>query len=109
MPLKRALFFKQCLSGSCLFPGGADITPAADIRGFEIQGTGSGIIFSAARLDSDTIRLDISDDTSSITGITYLYGSNPGDQDLHSFVAGYVHDNSSLELPLEGADIQEIQ
>ncbi len=86
--------------------GGTDFTPETDILGFNIQGTE---IVSAVRWDSDTIRLDISDDTSSITSITYLYGGNPDGQNLQSYVTGYVHDNSPLQLPLEGnANIPEL-
>ncbi len=89
--------------------GGTDITPLTDIQGFEVAGTGAGELTNAARYISDIIRLTISGNTASVTGITYLYGGNPGDQDLYSFVSGYVHDNSPLALPLEGAYIEEIE
>lgn len=89
--------------------GGTDINPLTDIKGFEIAGTGVGEITNAVRHDSDTIRLTVSGNTGNVDSITYLYGGNPGDQDLFGFVSGYVHDNSLLALPLEGAYVEQME
>lgn len=83
--------------------GGNDFIPASGIKGFDaIFGESVVDPEKAYRYDADTIRLKISDDTSGVTGISYLYGSNPGDLDLQSYAAEYIHDNSALQLPLEG-------
>ena len=89
--------------------GGTDINPLTDIKGFEIAGTGVGEITNAVRHDSDTIRLTVNGNTGNVESITYLYGGNPGDQDLFGFVSGYVHDNSLLALPLEGTYVEQME
>jgi len=88
--------------------GGTDFTPDTDIRGFSIQGDGVGDIVSATRRDATTIRIVISGDTGAVTAVRYLYGGNPGSLNLTTYAAEYVHDNSGLQLPLEGkADVPE--
>lgn len=83
--------------------GGSDFTPASNIAGFEVMvGEQAVVPVIAERFDSDTIRLTVEEDTSSVTGIRYLHGVNPGDLDLSAYADRYVHDNTALELPLEG-------
>jgi len=83
--------------------GGSDFSPTSGIQGFEVVLSDSVIVpETAERHDADTIRLTIGDDTGAVTGIRYLYGGNPDSLDLLAYTAEYVHDNSSLQLPLEG-------
>ena len=77
--------------------GGADITPASGITGFEVFDNGSGVtIESAARAAADAVRLTLSRSISSGHTVTlrYLYGTQPN-------VSGLVKDDSPLALPLE--------
>jgi len=82
---------------------GTDFTPSSGIQGFEVMfGENALVPETSERYDADTIRLTISDDTDMLTGIRYLYGGNPGGLDLKYYADTYVHDNSPLQLPLEG-------
>ncbi len=82
---------------------GNDFTPASGIKGFEVMiGENTVVPESAERYDANTIRLTINGETSGTTGIRYLYGINPGDLDIHLYAGSYIHDNSPLQLPLEG-------
>jgi hypothetical protein len=82
--------------------GGTDFTPTTGIAGFEVLGASAGDLVGAVRYDASTIRLTVSGDTNAVTGIRYLYGGNPGRLDLMKYAQEYVHDNSALQLPLEG-------
>lgn len=86
--------------------GGTDLTPTSGIQGFEVI-LGDSVIVpeTAGRHDADTIRLMIGDNTDAVTGIRYLYGGNPDNLDLLAYTDEYVHDNSSLQLPLEGGPL----
>ena len=77
--------------------GGADITPASGITGFEVFDNGSGVtIQSAARAANDAVRVTLSRSISSGHTVTlrYLYGTTPN-------VSGLVKDDCPLALPLE--------
>jgi hypothetical protein len=82
--------------------GGTDFTPTTGIAGFEVLGAPAGEVVGAVRYDADTIRLTVSGDTSAVESVRYLYGGNPGNLNLMDYAAEYVHDNSPLQLPLEG-------
>jgi hypothetical protein len=82
--------------------GGSDFTPTSEIAGFEVLGASVDAVTEAIRYDEDTIRLTVSGDTSDVTDVRYLYGGNPGGLNLMLYAAEYVHDNSPLQLPLEG-------
>ena len=77
--------------------GGADITPASGITGFEVFDNGSGVtIEAAARAAADAVRLTLSRSIPSGHTVTlrYLYGTQPN-------VSGLVKDDCPLALPLE--------
>jgi hypothetical protein len=83
--------------------GGNDFTPVSEIKGFEMLFGETAVVPEMAyRYDADTVRLKTRNDTSGLTGIRYLYGANPGDLVLQNYAAEYIHDNSALQLPLEG-------
>ena len=82
--------------------GGTDFTPTMGIVGFEVLEAVAGDVVEAVRYDADTIRLTVSGDTSDVTGVRYLYGGNPGGLNLMDYAAEYVHDDTPLQLPLEG-------
>ncbi|MGC6472792.1 MAG: sialate O-acetylesterase [Parvibaculales bacterium] len=86
--------------------GGNDFSPNTDIKGFEVLlGESSATPTKAFRYDADTIRLKIDYNTDNVTGVRYLFGVNPDDADLQSYVDEYVHDNSKMQLPLEGGTL----
>jgi hypothetical protein len=77
--------------------GGNDLTPNSGITGFDVLGpTGTTLtIASAVKIDSTKLRINLS--AAAPTGtisLRYLYGKAPN-------ITGAVHDNSSLQLPLE--------
>jgi hypothetical protein len=83
--------------------GGADITPATGITGFEVFDNGTSVsVGSAARYAADAVRLTLSQSIAEGHTVTlrYLYGMRPNATNL-------VKDNSPLALPLENttADI----
>jgi hypothetical protein len=86
--------------------GGIDFTPISNIQGFEVLLDEIVVIPQLVeKHDADTIRLTLGDDTDAITGIRYLYGGNPGNLDLQSYADAYIHDNTPLQLPLEGGEL----
>jgi hypothetical protein len=77
--------------------GGADITPATGITGFEVFDNGSSVtISSAVRYAANAVQLTLSRTIASGHTVTlrYLYGMTPN-------VSGVIKDNSPLALPLE--------
>ena len=89
--------------------GGTDFTPTSRIAGFEVLGESAGDVVEAVRYDADTIRLTLSGDTSAVESVRYLYGGNPGSLNLMDYAVEYVHDNSPLQLPLEGGALYGVE
>jgi hypothetical protein len=76
---------------------GDDFTPAEDIAGFVVLDGGAEVALrSAARRDPKTIRLTLEAPISGQGSVRYLYGKLPFET-----LAGTVHDDSKLALPLE--------
>ena len=75
--------------------GGNDFTPSTGITGFQVTNDGDTMtISSAVRQNASTIRLTLSKAITGSAAVRYLVGKHPN-------VAGAVHDNTPLHLPLE--------
>jgi hypothetical protein len=77
--------------------GGNDLTPASGITGFDVLNSAGATltITSAGKIDSAKLRINLSAAApSGPISLRYLYGKSPN-------ITGAVHDNSSLQLPLE--------
>jgi len=74
--------------------GGTDFTPASGITGFEVLDDGTPVtVSSAARLDANTIALELASVPAGSVTLRYQYGETPD-------ISGVVKDNSALALPL---------
>ncbi len=77
--------------------GGNDITPATGITGFDVLNSPETklTISSVVKVDSAKLRINLSAAApAGPISIRYLYGKSPT-------ITGAVHDNSTLQLPLE--------
>ncbi len=77
--------------------GGNDITPATGITGFDVLNSSEAKlnISSVVKIDSAKLRVNLSAAApAGPISIRYLYGKSPT-------ITGAVHDNSTLQLPLE--------
>ena len=77
--------------------GGNDLTPDSGITGFDVlDSTGVTLsISSVVKIESTKLRINLSSAApSGQISLRYLYGKSPN-------ITGAVHDNSSLQLPLE--------
>lgn len=77
--------------------GGNDLTPVSGITGFDVLNSSNATltISSVVKVDSAKLRINLS--VAAPAGpisIRYLYGKSPT-------ITGVVHDNSTLQLPLE--------
>ncbi len=77
--------------------GGNDLAPDSGITGFDVLDSSGNLltITSTVKIDSGKLRINLS--TAAPEGqisLRYLYGKSPN-------ITGAVHDNSSLQLPLE--------
>lgn len=79
--------------------GGNDLIPESGITGFEVLGS-SGVVLnitSVVKIDPTKFRINLGVSATIPSGpmsLRYLYGKSPN-------ITGVVHDNSSLQLPLE--------
>jgi hypothetical protein len=77
--------------------GGADFTPASGINGFVVLDGGAPVnISSVTRKDAATINITLDAPIIGSGAVRYLYGKLP-----FKTLSGTVHDDSTLELPLE--------
>ncbi|MBN1974090.1 MAG: hypothetical protein JW787_10660, partial [Sedimentisphaerales bacterium] len=77
--------------------GGNDLTPVTGITGFDVLNSSDAAlsISSVEKIDSAKLRINLSAAApSGPISIRYLYGKSPN-------ISGAVHDNTSLQLPLE--------
>ena len=77
--------------------GGNDLTPDSGITGFDVlDSTGVTLsISSVVKIESNKLRINLSSAVpSGQISLRYLYGKSPN-------IAGAVHDNSQLQIPLE--------
>ena len=77
--------------------GGSDITPDSGITGFDVLDSAGSVLTttSIVKVDSEKLRINLSSAApSGQVSIRYLFGKHPD-------ISGAVHDNSSLQLPLE--------
>ena len=79
--------------------GGSDLTPDSGITGFDVLGSSGAVlnITSVVKINPTKLRINLSASATVPSGpmsIRYLYGKSPN-------ITGAVHDNSSLQLPLE--------
>jgi hypothetical protein len=77
--------------------GGNDLTPDTGITGFDVLNSAGTTLTAASvvKIDSTKLRINLSSAApSGPVSIRYLYGKSPN-------ITGAVHDNSSLQLPLE--------